>query len=260
MGYKSLLIDMDPQGNATSGLGFDRKAYSPSIYETLLEFRPIKSIIKETSTPGHSLAGAGSNLIGAEHELSSVIGKESRLRGALGGIKSDFEFIFIDCPPSLGLLTINALNACDSVLVPMQSEYFALEGVALLMETIDHMRKAWNKKMAIEMVLTMHDPRIGLANQVRDEIANYFKDSLYSAAIPRNIRLAEAPSFGKSIIQYDAHSKGGQAYLALAQEFIAKRSKPDCPPREQGRSQEIATQASSETSAPIKQTVEGENA
>ncbi len=226
LGYKSLLIDLDPQGNASSAAGLDKRTVSPSIYNVLVELIPIDSAIKQTALPNHFVVGSGNDLVGAESELSSAMARESRLRGAVASAKSRFDFIFIDCPPSLGVLTLNALNACDRVLVPIQSEYYAMEGVAQLIETIQRVKKAWNPAIEIDGLLTMYDPRIVLANQVRDELSKHLGSRLLTTTIPRNVRIAEAPSFGKSIFGYDQGSRGAIAYMSLAKEILARRGMP----------------------------------
>jgi chromosome partitioning protein len=222
LGHKSLLIDLDPQGNATSAAGFDKRSVSPSIYNVLVDLAAIESTVKNTDIPNYSIVGSGNDLIGVEAELTGAMAKESRLRGALSSIKDRFDIIFIDCPPSLGVLTLNALNACGRVLIPIQSEYYAMEGVAQLMETIDRVKKAWNPAIEIDGLLTMYDPRIVLANQVRGELSKFLGQRLFSTMIPRNVRIAEAPSFGKSIFGYDQNSRGAAAYLELAKEMAAR--------------------------------------
>lgn len=225
MGQETLIIDMDPQGNATSGLGFDKRSYAPSIYNVVVDLMPLEKTIKATTVPLHAITGAGKELIGAEVELVTALARESRLRGAISAIKNRFKFIIIDCPPSLGLLTINALNASDKVLIPIQGEYYAMEGLAQFIEAIDRVRDALNPKLELEGgVLTMFDSRMVLSNQVKDEVAKFFGPALYSTIIPRNVRIAEAPGFGQSIMTYDSRSRGAEAYMALAQEFLARRN------------------------------------
>ncbi len=223
-GYETLLIDLDPQGNATSGLGFDKRNYSPSIYHVLVELLPLEKTIKATSMPLHFVSGSGQELIGAEVELVSALARESRLRGAIASVKDNFKYIVIDCPPSLGLLTINALNASDGVIIPIQGEYYAMEGIAQFMEAIEKIRGALNQKLVLAGgVMTMFDSRMTLANQVKEEVKKFFGSALFQTIIPRNVRIAEAPGFGKSILQYDPKSRGAEAYLALAREFLSKR-------------------------------------
>ncbi len=224
LGKKCLLIDMDPQANATSGLGFDKKTYTPSIYHVLVDLLPLEKTIKETAVPGLAVAGATADLTGAEVELVAALARESRLKGALSAVKNRYDFVLIDCPPSLGLLTINALNAAQRVLIPIQGEYYAMEGLATFVGAIQKIRQALNPSLAIEGgVLTMFDSRMTLSNQVKEEVGKFFGASLFATLIPRNIRIAEAPGFGQSIFQYDARSRGAEAYQALARELLARR-------------------------------------
>ncbi len=225
LGFETLLIDMDPQGNATSGLGFDKRAFEPNIYNVLVDLLPLEKTIKQTPLQRLDLAGANPDLTGAEVELVAALARESRLKGALSSIKPRYRYIIIDCPPSLGLLTINALNAADRVIIPIQGEYYAMEGLAQFVDAVNKIRAALNPKLALEGgVLTMFDARMTLSNQVRDEVTKFFGPSLFSTLIPRTIRIAEAPGFGQSIFQYDPKSKGAEAYLALAKEFLARRN------------------------------------
>jgi chromosome partitioning protein len=227
IGYASLLIDMDPQGNATSGLGFDRKELTPNIYNVLVDLHPLEKTIKATAIPNLSISGSSKDLIGAEVELVSALARESRLRGAINGVIERFKFIIVDCPPSLGLLTINALNAADKVIIPIQGEYYAMEGLAQLVEAVERIKVSLNPRLSIEGgVLTMFDSRMTLSSQVKEEVTRFFEDKMYRTLIPRNIRLAEAPGFGQSILQYDAKSRGGEAYLAMAYEFLSRRGFP----------------------------------
>lgn len=224
LGHKTLLIDLDPQANATSGLGFDKRSYSPNVYNVLVDLLPLEKTIKDTAVPNHYISGSSADLIGAEVELVSALARENRLRGAVSTIKSKFEFIIIDCPPSLGLLTINALTASDKVIIPIQGEYYAMEGLAQFIEAIGKIKGALNPKLAVEGgVLTMFDSRMTLSNQVKEEVSKFFGSSMFETIIPRNIRIAEAPGFGQSIFQYDAKSRGAEAYQALARELLARR-------------------------------------
>lgn len=224
IGFETLLIDMDPQGNATSGIGFDKRQYAPNIYNVLVELLPLEKTIKESGLAKLHVVGSNQDLSGAEIELVSALARESRLKGALSAVKSRYRFVVIDCPPSLGLLTLNALNAADRVIIPIQGEYYAMEGLAQFAEAISRVRSALNPGLALEGgVLTMFDSRMVLSNQVKDEVAKFFGDRLFQTIIPRNIRIAEAPGFGQSIFQYDARSKGAEAYLAFAQELLARR-------------------------------------
>lgn len=221
---KTLLVDVDPQGNATSGLGFDKRTFSPSVYHVIVELMPIEKTIKETIIPTLHVCGAGSELVGAEVELVPALARESRLKGALAAIKDRFDFVIIDCPPSLGLLTINALTASNKVIIPIQGEYYAMEGLAHFIETVNHIRSALNPKLEIEGgVLTMFDSRMVLSNQVKQEVDKFFGPSLFKTVIPRNIRLAEAPGFGQCIFQYDPKSRGAEAYADFAREILSRR-------------------------------------
>lgn len=224
LGFETLLIDTDPQGNATSGCGFDKATFSPNLYNVLVELTPLEKTIKASSLAKLHVAGANSDLAGAEIQLVSALARESRLRGALPPIRSKYRYIILDCPPSLGLITINALNAADRVIVPIQGEYYAMEGLAQFVDAIRRVQSALNPKLELEGgVLTMFDSRISLSNQVKDEVQKFFGPKLFSTIIPRNIRIAEAPGFGQTIFQYDARSKGAEAYLALAREFLGRR-------------------------------------
>ncbi len=242
LGQQTLLIDLDPQGNATSGLGFDAKTFTPSIYNVIVELMPIEKTIKGTIIPALYFCGAGTDLIGAEVELVPAMARESRLKGALSSLKDRFKYVVIDCPPSLGLLTINALNAADKVIIPIQGEYYSMEGLAHIISTFKRVRDALNNKLEIEGgVLTMFDSRMLLSNKVRQEVEKYFGESLFKTIIPRNIRLAEAPGFGKCIFEYDPESRGAQAYADLAREFLARRGIKDDtadPAQEKSSSQE----------------------
>jgi chromosome partitioning protein len=216
-----LLIDLDPQSNATSGIGVTEA--DPSMYDVLIENLPLKDIIRPTEIPTLHLAPSSTDLVGAEVELRDAIGREYYLKRVLEPIAADYDYILIDSPPSLGLLTVNGLTAANSVLVPLQAEYFALEGVTQLLATIDRVRGAVNAELEIEgIVLTMYDERVNLARQVADEVRNHFGEKVYKTVIPRNIRLSEAPSFGKPIILYDIRSRGSEAYVSLAREFIQR--------------------------------------
>lgn len=217
-----LLVDLDPQANATSGVGVPKNG-GLSIYHTILGETPLRDIIRETELPGLHLAPSSVDLVAAELELSDAEDREFRLRRALEPVRNDYDYILIDSPPSLGLLTVNGLAAADSVLVPMQSEYFALEGVSMLIHTIERMKSQINPALEIEgIALTMYDDRMNLARQVSEEIRTYFGPKVYNTIIPRNVRLGEAPSFGKPILLYDIKSRGSEAYLSLAKEFIQR--------------------------------------
>lgn len=219
---KVLLVDLDPQANATSGVGVPKNE-EKSIYPVLTEGLNIKDVIRETELPGFHIAPSSVDLVAAELELADAIGREFHLRRALQPLIGEYDYILIDSPPSLGLLTINGLTAANSVLVPMQCEYFAIEGVAQLINTIDRVRDLLNPGLEIEgIALTMYDERMNLARQVADEVRNHFTEKVYNTVIPRNVRLGEAPSFGKPIILYDIRSRGCEAYVSLAKEFIQR--------------------------------------
>ena len=217
---KVLLLDLDPQGNASSGLGVNKAALEHSTYDVLVNFVPIDKITIEINKK-LSLVPAKVELAGAEMELVSAISRESRLKNALDDVRDAYDYILIDTPPSLGLLTLNALTAADSFLVPIQCEYYALEGLSQLLSTIKIVQKNLNPKLEMEGILmTMFDNRTNLANQVVADVKENFKDKVFKTIIPRNVRLSEAPSFGMSIIDYDIKSKGAETYLALAKEVI----------------------------------------
>ncbi|HZI93804.1 MAG TPA: ParA family protein [Patescibacteria group bacterium] len=219
---KTLLIDADPQSNATRGLGISHQDDRASLYDVLINELPVRDALLPTELDYLMLLPADRDLTGAELELSNVESREYRLRGAVRSLESDFEFIILDCPPALGLLTVNALCAARGVIVPVQCEYLALEGLTELMETLKRVREGLNPDLALEgILLTMFDERTNLSRQVVDEVQAYFKESVFKAIVPRNIRLGEAPSFGKPIILYDIRSKGAEAYLSLAQEVMA---------------------------------------
>lgn len=233
LGHETLLIDMDPQGNATSGVGFQKQDFDPNLYDVLVDLLPIEKTIKASTLQKLSVAGANNDLAGAEIELVSALARESRLKGALSAIKSRFSFVIIDCPPSLGLLTLNALNAADQIIIPIQGEYYSMEGLAQFTTAVDGVKRALNQKLQLEGgVLTMFDSRMTLSNQVKEEVAKFFGPKMFQSIIPRNIRLAEAPGFGQSIFQYDVKSKGADAYMAFAREFLSRRglAQPPAPP------------------------------
>jgi chromosome partitioning protein len=219
---KVLLLDLDPQANATSGLGFSKRE-ELTTYRALLSGDMAPSI-RETGFANLWIAPSGRDLVGAEIELVGHPDRESRLRFSLGGVRSSYELILIDCPPSLSLLTVNALAAADSVLVPIQTEYFALEGLSELLETIERIRNSFNPLLTIEgVVLTMYDERTNLAKQVVEDIRSHLGEKVFDTVIPRNVRLGEAPSFGKPVLAYDIKSKGAEAYLALGREFMNRQ-------------------------------------
>jgi chromosome partitioning protein len=219
---KVLLVDLDPQANATSGVGRS-KTDEKSMYPVLVDGMPIRDVIVATELPTLWLAPSSVDLVGAEVELRDAIGREYYLRRALQLIDGDYDYVLIDSPPSLGLLTINGLTAANSVVVPMQCEYFALEGISQLMTTVSRVRDAVNPGLEIEgIVLTMFDERMNLSKQVAEEVRSHFAEKVYQSVIPRNVRLGEAPSFGKPIILYDIRSRGSEAYINLAKEFIRR--------------------------------------
>jgi len=221
LGKRILLVDMDPQGNTTSGSGVNKNDIKASIYDVLVHKAGIKDIVQKTKFSNLDIAPCNINLTGAEIELVGALSRETRLKKALESIRSDYDFIFIDSPPSLGLLTLNALVAADSILIPIQCEFYALEGVSQLLNTIGLIKDGLNADLAVEGVLmTMADFRTNLTNEVINEVKNYFKDKVYKTIIPRNIRLSEAPSFGKPINYYDETSVGAVKYKELAHEFL----------------------------------------
>ena len=223
MGKKTLIVDIDPQGNTTSGLGIDPKTLSLSIYDCLINETDIKDVILKTEFEGLFIVPSNINLAGAELELALKEKREFLLKECLSKVKDFFDFILIDCPPSLGLITLNSFTAADSILVPIQCEYYALEGLSQLTNTIKLVKKSLNPSLSIEGILmTMFDARTNLSIQVVDEVKKFFKDKVFKTIIPRNVRLSEAPSFGQPIIEYDKHSKGAECYLALAEEVIER--------------------------------------
>jgi chromosome partitioning protein len=222
LGKQVLLIDCDPQGNATSGIGIKKSEIKQCIYDVLISEVNIENIIVSTEIPKLSVAPATIRLAGAEAELVGMMARDQRLRRALERVKNKFDYILIDCPPSLGNLTLNALAAADSIIVPIQCEYYALEGLSQLIKTVQLVQRYSNPDLQIEgVVLTMFDNRTNLSNQVTEEVKRYFEDKVYKTIIPRNIRLSEAPSYGKPIILYDKNSKGAETYMELAKEVIA---------------------------------------
>ncbi len=219
---KVLLIDLDPQANATSGLGLSKNE-PQSMYGVLLDGIGLRGVIRESELPALHVAPSSVDLVGAEVELSNADERQFRLRKAIEPVTADYDYILIDSPPSLGLLTVNGLTAANSVLVPMQCEYFAMEGVSQLLNTIERVRESLNPSLEIEgIALTMYDDRMNLARQVAQEVRTHFGEKVYETVIPRNVRLGEAPSFGKPIILYDIRSRGSEAYVSLAKEFIRR--------------------------------------
>ena len=221
LGARVLLIDVDPQGNSTSGLGIDKSTVKRCVYDCLVNDVPMDEAIVSTKVENLGLLPATIQLAGAEVELVSVLARENMLKRALEKVKYRYDFVLMDCPPSLGLLTINALTAASSVLVPIQCEFYALEGLSQLMRTVGLVQKNLNPSLQLEgVVLTMFDARTNLSIQVVDEVKNHFRNKVYRTIIPRNIRLSEAPSHGKPIVQYDPKSRGAEVYLELAKEVM----------------------------------------
>ena len=217
-----LAVDADPQGTLTSGLGRKTRESRPSLYEALIEQRPLDELIVTTDLEHLSLVPSDRNLTGAEVELVPLLAREYRLKEALAPVVARFDYVFIDCPPSLGLLTVNALAAADSILIPLQCEYFALEGISELTATLQRVKRVLNPALEIEgVILTMVDERTNLTQQVIGEVRSHFRDQVFKTQVPRSVRLAEAPSFGKPVLLYDIRSKGAEAYLELAQELMS---------------------------------------
>jgi chromosome partitioning protein len=218
---RTLLVDIDPQANSTSGIGFDKDQLRENIYHILIRGYGIEGIIKQTEIPYLDLAGSNADLIGAEIELINELAREKKLDTVLQEVKGAYEYIFIDCPPSLGLLTINSLTAADSVIIPLQCEYYALEGLSQLLKTIRLIKRYLNPELEIEgILLTMFDVRNNLSHQVVEEVQSHFRDKVFKTIIPRNVKLSEAPSYGKPILLYDINSKGAESYLNLAREIL----------------------------------------
>lgn len=230
---KVMLIDLDPQGNATMGSGVNKHAIELSVYDVLVDQVPVKQARIHTD-PGYDLLGSNADLTAAEVELLDQDHKEQRLKQALAKVSDEYDFILIDCPPSLNMLTINALVASDSVIIPMQCEYYALEGLTALLNTIERIQTALNPELEIDGLLrTMYDPRIALANQVSSQLTDHFGDKVYRTIIPRNVRLAEAPSHGLPALGYDPKSRGAVSYLALAGELIRRAEQKNASTQEE---------------------------
>ena len=231
--YKTLLIDADPQANATSGVGFDPRNIKTSLYECLINEVKPQDIILQTDTPNLWLLPSHLDLVGAEIELINHPNREKIFKQVLEGVRKEYDFIIIDCSPSLGLITVNALTASDSVIIPVQCEYFALEGLGKLLNTIKIVQTRLNPELEIEgILLTMYDPRLRLSNQVVDEIKKHFENIVYDTIIHRNTRLGEAPSFGKPAIMYDAESKGSINYMNLVREILQRNNATNIPDEE----------------------------
>lgn len=220
---KVLIIDADPQANSTSGIGIDVRNVENSIYECLIDGVPAKDVVLQSEIEGMHIIPSHIDLVGAEIEMLNIENREHRLKQVLAGVADDYDYILIDCSPSLGLITVNALSAANSVMIPVQCEYFALEGLGKLLNTIKIIQGRLNTNLEIEgFVLTMYDPRLRLSNQVVDEVKKHFQEMVFETIVQRNIKLSEAPSFGKPVVLYDAESKGSVNYLNLAKELIAK--------------------------------------
>jgi len=230
---KILVVDMDPQGNCTSGLGIPPEERAPGIYEALIGGVPVEKVVRKTETGRLFLIPSTRDLIGAEVEFVGLEGRANILRRTLRPLLEDFDFVLIDCPPSLGLLTINGLVASESVLVPLQAEYYALEGLSQLLETVDLVAKDYHEGLTIEgILLTMIDRRTNLGRQVEQEVRDHFGARVFDTVVPRNVRLSEAPSFGRTIFQHDIRSAGAQAFLSLAREFIERNREEPVTERE----------------------------
>jgi chromosome partitioning protein len=218
---KVLVIDSDPQGNATTGLGVTKDPERPSLYHVILGDSPVRDAIVQTDFEGLSVISADKNLVGANLELVGSDNREFRLRQGIAQIRDEYQYILIDCPPALDLLTLNALLAADTVVVPIQCEFFALEGISELMDTIDRIKESFHHPLRIEgILLTMFDDRTNLTRQVANDLREFFKDEVFKTVIPRSVRLAEAPSFGKPILSYDPRSRGAECYIKLAKEIL----------------------------------------
>lgn len=223
---KVLMVDIDPQGNCTSGFGIEKQNLEVSSYDILIDQEPAKNAIIKTKFKNMDLLPASMDLAGAELELVEIPERQNRLKAALAAVKEDYDYILLDCPPSLGLITLNALTASDSFLVPIQCEYYALEGLSQLLNTVKTIKRLYNPSIDLEgVVLTMFDNRLNLTQQVVAEVKKYFPNKVFETAIPRNVRLSEAPSFGMPVLYYDRGSRGSMAYIALARELIKKNTK-----------------------------------
>ena len=225
-GYSVLLVDIDPQGNATSGFGVNKRQLSKSSYDCIINGVPAEQVILKTAYKNVSIMPSSMNLAGAELELIDEQHREARLRTVLAPCRTQYDFIFMDCPPSLGLITLNALCAADSFIVPIQCEFYALEGLSQLMSTVKQVKRLYNTMLEIEgVLLTMYDGRLNLTQQVVQEVKKFFPNKVFATAIPRTVRLSEAPSFGQPVLYYDKHSKGTTAYNELAAEFLRANGK-----------------------------------
>jgi chromosome partitioning protein len=223
---KVLLIDSDPQGNSTSGLGVEKTGELKTLYEVLRGDAPLKEAIKRTDCDGLDILPSDKNLVAANLDLVDMDDREFRLKKALESVRGDYHYILIDCPPALDLLTLNALVAADSALIPIQCEFFALEGISQLMDTIDKIREAFSHNLQVEgILLTMYDERTNLTRQVAEDLRDFFTDDVLTTVIPRSVRLAEAPSYGKPILMYDPRSRGAESYIKLAKEILANEQR-----------------------------------
>lgn len=222
-GKNTLLVDIDPQGNSTSGVGFDRRSLETTSYDILINGAKGQDAVRQTAFAGLSVIPSSADLAAAEIELADIPAREAVLKNALAPLRATYDFILIDCPPSLGLITTNALNAADSVLIPVQCEYYALEGLSQLMNSVQAVKRRYNDRLELEgVLLTMYDGRLNLTQQVVTEIKKYFPRKVFSTVIPRTVRLSEAPSYGQPILYYDRSNKGAQAYSALTDEILKK--------------------------------------
>lgn len=218
-----LIVDMDPQGNATSGLGLVPSELNKSIYNVIIDNLPVENVIFDTKVENLSIIPSKIDLTAAEIELVTILSRETRLKRSLERIKDNYEIIIIDCPPSLGLLTVNSLTAADSVLIPLQCEYYALEGLSQLLNTIKLIKESLNQNLELEgILLTMYDPRNNLSKEVYKQVRSYFREKLFKTIIPRNVKLSEAPSYGQSILDYDIKCKGAESYIELAKELLGR--------------------------------------
>ena len=225
-GYKVLLADIDPQGNTTSGYGIQRKGLTATSYELLINSTEAKNAVIQTKYQGVDVIPSNMNLAGAELEMAALEGRESLLKKAIAPIQENYDFVFFDCPPSLGLITLNALTASDTFIVPIQCEYYALEGLSQLMSTVRTIKRLYNEYLELEgVLLTMYDGRLNLTQQVVEEVKKFFPKKVYSTTIPRNVRLSEAPSFGQPIIYFDKRSKGAEASSDFCDEFLSKQDR-----------------------------------
>lgn len=222
-GKRILLIDMDPQGNTTSGIGIDKQALASCVYDCLVNSVPLKDVIVRSPVDNLDAVPATIRLAGAEIEMVSAFSRELRLKEAIGPVETEYSYILVDCPPSLGLLTVNSLVAAKELIIPIQCEYYALEGLGQLMTTVEMIKRHLNKEMVVSgVLLTMFDQRTNLSSQVAGEVREYFKEKVFKTVIPRNVKVSEAPSFGQPVLSYDARCSGARAYLSLAKEVVRR--------------------------------------